>query len=555
MTLTEDVMVPEVHMMHWGIPRVKRTIFGQTKGQTVKYRWKTRPYRHQVDAVKKLLANGYGGALLMAPRTGKTKVGIDYASIMHMAGKVNRVIIFCPVSVMGVWEDQFAMHCPVPYRILVWDKKARKKNKTTGRRRQELPRYGKDVLDVVVINYDALSTAGAPIRDRKTGEIKRHGDDGAIKRSRKRGGKYEMKKQILDWQPDLVMLDESHRCKSPSAAKTKMIISIGEQVPYRVIMTGTAVTKKKRIFDIYAQWKFLNPARFQGMTLTDFKANFAVMTNRNGYPQWLKNKNTKTLRRLIHTDAFAITREECFDLPPRLDPEIIRVPMEESAKVYDDMAKDMIAKIHTGDITEASIKLVQGLRLQQITSGIARTESTPENPKGKLIRIGREKLRILEDRLIDFFEAEEKVVLAGRFKADIDAMEELCKKLKVPTFVLRGGQKRLDRDRFIREFREVEGAGAFIMQPTAGSLGIDLSTAGTFIWYSLISSYVDYTQSEDRIALNPYGTRFIYLLGEDTYDEMLYESLQEDGEVAKHIMAVPELLMRDNPVYDEARSF
>lgn len=533
MLLTEDILVPEVRMASWGIPMVKKNFLGRPKGQRLKYVWKTRPYRHQVAAVKKLLNNGYGGALLMAPRTGKTKVAIDYASIMHMVGKVNRVIVFCPVSVMGVWEDQLAMHCPVPYRLLIWDKKGRKKN-------GELPRYGKDILDIIIINYDALSVAG----DIRKITVDEDGDK-VIKRSRKKGGRYTMKKKILAWQPDLVMLDESHRCKSPSAAKSRMIVSIGAKTKYRVIMTGTAVTKKKRVFDIYSQWLFLNPERFRGLTFSQFKSEFSVMIDRNGYRQWLRNKNVRRLRRLIHADAFAITREECFDLPPRLDPEIIRVPLEESAQVYDDMAKEMVAKIHTGDITEASIKLVQGLRLQQITSGIARTESTPEHPKGKLIRIGREKLKILEDRLVDFFEADEKVVLAGRFIVDILEMEKLCKKLKVPCFVLRGGVKRHDRDRIIREFRELEGAGAFIMQPTAGSLGIDLSTAGTFIWYSLISSYVDYTQSEDRIALSPKGTRFIYLLGEGTYDEVMYESLQEDGEVAKHIMVAPEVLLRD----------
>ena len=105
--------------------------------------------------------------------------------------------------------------------------------------------------------------------------------------------------------------------------------------------------------------------------------------------------------------------------------------------------------------------------------------------------------------------------------------------------------KREDRDKARREFQAYQGPAAFVMQPQAGSLGIDLSTAGTFIWYSLISSYVDFTQAEDRIALNPRGTRFIYLLGADTYDEMLYQTLQEDGEVAKAIMKSPELLLRE----------
>jgi len=110
--------------------------------------------------------------------------------------------------------------------------------------------------------------------------------------------------------------------------------------------------------------------------------------------------------------------------------------------------------------------------------------------------------------------------------------------------VLRGGVKRWERDQRRRDFQAYDGPAAFIMQPSSGSLGIDLSSSGTFIWYSLTSSYVDFTQSEDRIALNPHGTRFIYLLGEGTYDEVMYKILQEDGEVAKEVMRAPERILR-----------
>jgi SNF2 family DNA or RNA helicase len=491
-----------------------------------------------VAAIKTLLNNGYGGALLMEPRTGKTKVAIDWISILHQAGKVNRVLIFCPVSVMGVWEEQLAMHCPIDYNLVVWDKRTRKK--------QDLPQYGRDRLDIVVLNYDAMSTAGAVMYDRN-GKV-RTDKEGNIKRSRNRGGKYTLRKKLKAWQPQCIILDESHRIKSPTAAKSRSIHMLGPSADYRLLMTGTAVTKKKRVFDIYSQWLFLYPMRFQvdgePMDFKTFKGMFCVFISRNGYQQWVTNKNTRLLRKLIHRDAFAITREECYDLPPRLDPEIIKVPLEESAQTYDQMAEDMVARIHTGEITEASIKLVQGLRLQQITSGIARTESTPEYPKGRLVRIGREKLRVLEDRLVDFFEADEKVVIAAQFIADIQAIEALCKKLRAKTFVLRGGVKRWERDERRRAFQAYDGPAAFIMQPSAGSLGIDLSSSGTFIWYSLTRSYVDYTQAEDRIALNPRGTRFIYLLGEDTYDEVLYETLQQDGEVAREIMKRPERLLR-----------
>ena len=110
-------------------------------------------------------------------------------------------------------------------------------------------------------------------------------------------------------------------------------------------------------------------------------------------------------------------------------------------------------------------------------------------------------------------------------------------------YLLYGAIPRAERDKNIKAFRATNEPAAFIMQPQAGSLGIDLSTAGTFIWFSLTHSYVDYTQAEDRIALNQRGTRYIYLLARDTVDEAIYDTLQGDGDVAKRIMASPRSLL------------
>lgn len=529
-----EFWAPEV-LIKEGFVFQRRTWYGRKKGTMATYKWKTRPYKHQVAAIKKLLANGYGGALLMEPRTGKTKTAIDYASIQHQLGRVSRVLIICPVSVIGVWQDEIATHCPFPARVTIWDK--------DGRKETPLPRFGDPVLDFVIMNYDAFSTPADFKKDRK-GVIKLDSAGGKVRG--RTGGRYAVKKKIELWQPDLCILDESHRIKSPSARKSTMLHTLGPKIPYRVIMTGTVVTKKKRIFDIYSQWKFLNPDRFGGMNFGDFKHEFGVWTQRNGFPQWIKNKNENRLHRMIHLDSFAVTRAECFDLPPRLPDEILHVELgPESGRAYDEMAEDMVAKIHTGEIAEASIALVRTLRLQQITSGIVTVEPSQEYPKGRLARVGDEKIQVLKDRLEDFFESDEKVVVAAKFVADLNAIVEIGKQFKVPTFLLRGGIKRQDRDSAIKAFRAHQGAALFVVQPQAGSLGIDLSTAGTFIWYSLTSSYVDFSQCEDRIALNPVGTRFVYLLARGTVDEVIYDTLQGDGDVAKAIMKSPERLLRE----------
>lgn len=526
------------------------------------YRYKTKPYAHQVKALKKLIKNQWGGALLMEPRTGKTKVAIDYASALHTAGRVNRVVVFCPVGVMGVWEQEIPIHCPVPHRITYWDK--------DGRKEQPLPSFGKDVLDFVIVNYDAASVTTDWRRNRKTKEIAwfipRNGrnvevlpdpekypkaphvpEEATRLRSKSVGGRIRFKKKILAWQPQLIILDESHRIKSPSARKSTIIHSFGKAAPYRVIMTGTVVTKKKRIYDVYSQWQFLNPKRFVddvGMTMNfaEFKDHFSVITKRHGYPQWLRNKNEAELHRLIHKDAYSVLREDCFDLPP-LTSQVIPVHLEESADAYDQMAADMVARIKNGEITEASIALVQSLRLRQISNGLAKTMGTPERPNGRLIVIGSEKLRTLEDRLEDLMEAGEHVIIGAAFRGDIKRIQRLCAKRKWMNVVIQGGVKPRDRRELIRRFESHDEGAVFIGQPAAASEGIDLRSAAITIWYSLPRSWVHFKQFSDRNALYP-GPRFAEFLLADGADQVVYQSLLEDEDIGKRMITSPERLLR-----------
>lgn len=550
------------------------------------YRFKTKPYAHQVRALKKLIKNKYGGALLMEPRTGKTKTVIDYASILHLRGKVNRVVVFAPTGVMGVWEEEIPVHCPVKHRVIIWDKDARKE--------VPLPRFGQDILDFVVVNYEAASTAGSYRKDPKTGKVAwwkqyRKGaryqprpdryyrdEDGELiyfkynekthqydqvaadtegaelridptvrKIRDKKGGRYEFKQKLHAWQPQLVILDESHRIKSPTAAKSRVIHSF-RKVPYRVIMTGTVVTKKKRIYDVFSQWLFLNPKRFVDetgtpMTFGEFKEAFSVVTRRNGYPQWLRNKNEDTLHTLVHKDAFSVLREDCFDLPP-LTTQIIPVHLDESAEAYDQMAEDMVARIKTGEITEASIALVQGLRLRQLSGGVARTTPTKENPKGALRIIGSEKLEVLESRLEDLMEAGEHVIIGASFRPDIQRIERMCNKHKWKNFVVMGGVDRRERQAMRIEFEKHPEGAIFIGNPAAASEGIDLRSAAIMIWYSLTPSWVHYRQFMDRNALHS-GPRFVEYLIASGADQLMYDTLMEDGDVGKMMITSPERLL------------
>lgn len=501
-----------------------------------KYVFRKKPYHHQVAALKKLLQNGWGGALLMEPRTGKTKVAIDYIAIHHLYHGVNRVVVVGPVVALEVWKRELKENLPFRYRLTIWNRK--------GRKEVELPAFGQDILDIVLVNYDAFSVPGDYKTHRSGPEkgqviVNEHG----TKTRTRRGGRYTIISKFKKWQPQMIILDESHRIKTPSARKSTAMHSLGKVADYRLILTGTVVTKSKRLFDVYSQWKFLNPERFKGMTFSEFKSHYGKFRNMGNYEVFKGALNVPELHEKIHQDAFSITREECYDLPKET-PQIIPVQLEESAAVYDQMAEDMVARIHTGEITEASIRLVQRLRLQQITSGITKTSPTQDYPKGRLVLVGEEKLRMITSRLEDLMEADEKVVIGALFKADIARLQGVGKSLKVPTFTIAGGTKQSDRDKAPTEFRKVRGGAIFIGQPAAAGEAIDLSCASIVQWYSLPSSWVNFRQFSDRVALSDRPTFHEFYLAAGTVDFLMYETLMEDGDIGKKMIQSPERLLR-----------
>ena len=494
-----------------------------------RYVYKTRPYVHQVRALKKLLRQQYGGALLMAPRTGKTKVAIDWLAIKFKLREINRVLIICPKFVMDVWEEQLEMHCPVPYEVYFWDR--------TERKNGGIPPAGKRLL-VVITNYEAFQTPGPKI---KTNKVDDEGNP-VYRRSTKKG-RIANRNEVRRWcQGGKVagILDESHRIKSPGAAAARTIITTHAAFPYRIIATGTPITKKARPHDAYQQWKWLNPVRFEDFeNLEDFKQYFGrwVKIKQVPVPLFKGSRHFAELKELMEMDAFSIDRDQCFDMEPD-DVQEIPIKLSRSARVYDDMAERMVSYIrqHTA---EASIPLVKVLRLAQITGGHVTTD------KGQSIVVGTEKIDATMDLMRECIEHGERVVIAARFRPDLDLLYDKIRSMsrKLPVFEIRGGMKREEVTVGLKKARKItDNPLVYIVHPRAASLGIDLSFCSRMIWYSLTNSYVDYTQCCDRIALAPFRT-YTYMLA-DGIDRLLYEELQEDGQIARAVIRNPERLFR-----------
>lgn len=481
------------------------------------YKFRTVPYQHQKQAIRKLLKNGYGGALLMEPRTGKTKTTIDWLCILATQRKIDRVVIVAPNRVLGTWVQEWGVHSTVNHHITVWDR--------DGRKLGLKPVSGMYDLEILLVNYDAFATPG-----KKT----------ASGRQSKTTGRFKHRAQIRKWidgKPCAAVLDESHKIKSPSGRAANMLVTMGVDFRYRAILTGTPITKAKRTHDVYMQWKFLNPERFsEWPTLAEFKMHFGRWTDFGGFPKYLGPKNVEQLQELMAKDSVIVRREDCFDLPPRED--VVKyVPLKASRQAYEDMAREMIHTLESGGVAEASIALVKNLRLQQITSGFVTTED------GEMERFGFEKSDALHEIMELEYEREQHLVVAARWRADLDLIEAMGREIGYKVYSVRGGVKRSESDKAIRAFRDAKEPSLMVLQPSAASLGIDLSTAAHMVWFSHTTSWVDFTQTCDRIALSRNSTTFTHLVAENSIDEGLLQTLHTDGDVAAAIMKNPAAML------------
>lgn len=486
----------------------------------MKYKFRTRPYRHQYHAVKRLINQGYGGALLMEPRTGKSKLAIDWMCILAKQGKIDRAVIFAPNRVLGTWVQEIATHSPLKVNVTVWDGKARRHGPPP-------PVSGYYDLEVVIVNYDAFASNG-----QKT----------PSGRPSKTSGRYKYRTQLRKWidnKPCAGVLDESHKIKSPSGRTSNFVVSMHQDFEYRVILTGTPVTKAKRSHDVYMQWKFLNPDRFSHVpTVSEFKSHYGRWLALDGYSKYLGPRNLEELQSLMAKDAIVVRREDCFDLPPREDLVRFVKLKKASQRAYDEMAEEMITVLESGATAEASIQLVRNLRLSQITSGFVTDEG------GDIQRFGFEKADELKVIMEDLIEQEEHLVVAARWRPDLDLIEEMGRQVGYKVYSVRGGVKREESDQNIRDFKQAKEPSLMVLQPSAASLGIDLSTAATMVWYSHTPSWVDFTQTCDRIALSRNSTTFIHLVAEASIDEGLLETLRQDGDLARSLMNNPRAILK-----------
>ncbi len=431
--------------------------------------------------------NSRGAALLMEMGTGKSLTAIAITGALSQAGRIRRVLVVAPLSILGVWEEEFQKFAAFPYVLAVLSGSSAKKLDT-------LRHMNGTALQVVVVNYESA---------------------------------WRLEKALTAWHPDLIIADEGHKIKTHNIAASKAMHRMGAKASYRLLLTGTVITNKA--IDVFSQYKFLNPAIY-GNSFYAFRNRYFDMVGYGNHTPVLKKSMEGELTEKLHSISYRATKAECLDLPETTD--VIRqIELEPVAlRIYRGLVKESYAELANGEVTATNI-LTRLLRLSQLTGGFLGNDET-----AAVEQVSAAKLSALEDILDGAMAEGKKLVIIARFLPEIRAICKLLEKRGLGYSCITGEVK--NRNEQVARFQKKPEVMAFVGQIATAGLGITLTAASTMAFYSLDYSMSNFEQTKARI--HRVGQRmpctYLYLVARGTVDEKVLAALESKADLARTLV-------------------
>ena len=397
------------------------------------------------------------------------------------------MLIVAPLSILGVWETEFAQFAAFDYALAVLTGDSAKKADT-------LRHMTGTALQVAVVNYESA---------------------------------WRMEQALAAWGPDLIVCDEGHKIKTHNISASKAMHRLGAKAGYRLLLTGTLITNKA--IDVFSPYKFLNPTIF-GTSFYAFRSRYFDMVGYGNHTPVLKKSMEADLSARLHSIAYRAAKADCLDLPETTD--VVRqVELEPAArKIYRSLVKESFAELASGEVTAPNV-LTRLLRLSQLTGGFLGND---EN--AAVQQISSAKLSAMEDILDSAVAEGQKLVIIARFLPEIRA---ICKELdgRGLRYACITGEVQ-DRAAQVALFQNDPDVPVFVGQIATAGLGLTLTAASTMVFYSLDYSMSNYEQAKARIhrvgQRNP--CTYIHLIAKGTVDEKVLTALRNKADLAKALV-------------------
>lgn len=448
----------------------------------------TTPWGHQQEDIDRAIPYSEFGYLGDAG-TGKTLSLIKTLRYKYtFEGKLIPTLIVSPLITLENWFDEWMKFSRIkPKRVLVLTGPMKKRIEKV---RKAMEFYGRDLI--LVTNYDAIGNARKEF--------------------------YEF--LYKEFQPEVLVCDESHRAKTHNSNVTKRLINIADRTKYRYIMTGTFTPNSP--MDVWAQFRILdrgetfgrNFYRFQSKYFHD--ANYGMPKDKY-FPNFVLNQGAlEDINQLVMKKCSRHKREDCLDLPELIEKTVYFDMTKEQKDHYKEMKEELITFVN-GDAVSAKMALVKSLRLQQIVAGHVKTE------KEEIIHLKSNRPKMLKEILTDLG-PDCKVIIWAVFHANYKEIRDVCDKLKLNYVEGHGLINEKEKFKNVKKFNSDPSINVMIGHPKSLGIGINLKAAGVSIRYTRDFSFEDQEQSDAR---NYRGGSVLYHDKILRYDLVCRDSIEE----------------------------
>ena len=469
---SKELSMNEV-VVNWGVDEahtLKELNINVPSPITKRYSWpgQYKPFDHQKDTASFMTMNKKSFCF-NEQGTGKTASAIWAADYLMTQGKVKRVLVICPLSIMdSAWRADlfsFAMHRTVD--VAHGGKEKRKKIINSG-------------AEFVIINYDGVEVVSDEIA---------------------KGGF------------DLFIVDEATHYKNVQTKRWKTLNKLVGENDWLWLMTGTPAAQSP--VDAYGLAKLVNP-----MAVPRFFGSWRDMVMWKVTQFTYKPKETAkdTVFQALQP-AIRFTKDECLDLPDMVYSKRFVEMTAQQKKYYDTLRKKMMMEVAGESVTAANAAINMN-KLLQISAGAVYTDD------GDSVEFDIKNRYQAFKETID--ESSQKVLVFVPFRHTIDMLTERLRKDGVTTEVIRGDVSAGNRTDIFQRFQNDPDPRVLVIQPQSAAHGVTLTAANTIVWWGPTSSLETYLQANARIhrAGQKHKCTVIQLAG-SAAEKRIYRMLDE----------------------------
>jgi len=432
-------------LVHWGLDEAQ--VLKNLKIKNVpspilrSYAWPGlyKPFDHQKTTAAFLTLHKRAFCL-NEQGTGKTGSVIWAADYLMKQGRIKRVLVICPLSIMdSAWRAdlfKFAMHRSVDIAHGSADK-----------RRQVI----ESQAEFVIINFDGVEVVADAI------------DKGGF---------------------DLIVVDEANAYKNAQTNRWKVLNGLVKPDTWLWMLTGTPAAQSP--VDAYGLAKLVNP---QGVPKFFGSFKDMVMYKVTQFKWVPKPSALDTVFNALQP-AIRFTKEECLDLPEMTYVNREVVLTKQQQKFYNLMKNRMVMEAAGEEITAVNAA-VNLSKLLQISCGAVYSDTK------EVVEFDIKNRYAVLKEVID--EANQKVLVFVPFKHAIDLITAKLREDGISAEVIRGDVSAVRRTEIFKQFQETPEPRVLGIQPQSAAHGVTLTAADTVVWWGPTSSLETYAQANARV--------------------------------------------------------